>query len=227
MASHDPRIARILEDAALLQQKVPDTVLVGGTVAAYYANHRLSFDHDHVLADLELRFDTILQALEYDPEYIINQAIPGKIILGEHNRIEYGIRQMIRQRPLEVIEETLPSGMTLRVPTVEEALRIKAYLLIKRNTTRDFLDVAALAFHIGVEAAAEVLVHLDDYYSDPVQESDAVASQLVRVLLEPNPGDPDRAERLFEVQKLDPKWRDWKNVTEFLYLLANNMRGDS
>ncbi len=41
--------AEVLRSAAKLQEVVPDAVLVGDTVSAVYAGHRVSFDHDHVL----------------------------------------------------------------------------------------------------------------------------------------------------------------------------------
>src|SRR5579864_3605505 len=47
-----PELVRVLESAARLQEAVPDAVLVGGSAAALWANHRFSFDHDHVLEDL-------------------------------------------------------------------------------------------------------------------------------------------------------------------------------
>ena len=47
-----PELVRVLESAARLQEVVPDAVLVGGSAAALWANHRSSFDHDHVLQDL-------------------------------------------------------------------------------------------------------------------------------------------------------------------------------
>ncbi len=58
-----PDLVRVLESAASLQAVVPDAVLVGGSAAALWANHRTSFDHDHVLADLNARFDTVLEAI--------------------------------------------------------------------------------------------------------------------------------------------------------------------
>ena len=42
-----PELVRVLESAARLQEVVPDAVLVGGSAAALWANHRSSFDHDH------------------------------------------------------------------------------------------------------------------------------------------------------------------------------------
>ncbi len=59
-----PDLVRVLESAARLQVVVPDAVLVGGSAAALWASHRTSFDHDHVLADLNVRFDTVLDAIE-------------------------------------------------------------------------------------------------------------------------------------------------------------------
>src|ERR1039457_6108448 len=52
-----PELLRVLESAARLQEVVPDAVLVGGSAAALWASHRSSDDHDHVLADLDARFD--------------------------------------------------------------------------------------------------------------------------------------------------------------------------
>jgi hypothetical protein len=57
-------------------------------------------------------------------EWVTNRVRPGKIILGRLGDIEAGVRQMIRQRPLETIELTLDSGRNLRVPTAEETLRL-------------------------------------------------------------------------------------------------------
>ena len=59
-----PEWQAVLEAAARLQALVPHGVLVGGTAAAYHARHRVSYDDDHVLADLRDRFDEVLAALE-------------------------------------------------------------------------------------------------------------------------------------------------------------------
>jgi hypothetical protein len=39
-----------------------------------------------------------------------NRVLPGKLILGQLGDIEAGVRQMIRTRPLETTQVTLPSG---------------------------------------------------------------------------------------------------------------------
>src|SRR5689334_2468144 len=96
---------------------------------------------------------------------------------------------MIRTRPLETAEIGLPSGRTLHVPTAEEALRIKGFLIVRRNQTRDYLDVAALADRYGVAAAAAVLAAIDDYYADQHREGRGVAAQIARQLADPRPKD--------------------------------------
>src|ERR1700730_18281170 len=161
-----PDLVRVLESAARLQEVVPDAVLVGGSAAALWASHRTSFDHDHVLTDLGGRFDAVLDAIEATDGWVTNRVTPGKIILGELGDIESGVRQLIRNRPLEVAEVTLPSGHVLRVPTADETLRIKGYLVVRRNQVRDYLDVAALADKYGIAHAADVLRHIDAYYTD-------------------------------------------------------------
>lgn len=221
------KLQQLLEDAALLQAKIPDLVLVGGSVAAFYAEHRESYDHDHVVEELQVRFAAILEALEADPEYVVNRVTPGKIILGEHNGIEYGIRQLLRVRPLEVTEEYLPSGNKLVVPTIEEALRIKAYLLVKRNQTRDYLDVAALADRLGLVTAAKVLLEIDAYYQDPSQDLGAVASQLVTMLLEPSPIDSSVTKNLKGYKALTSKWHRWSDVSIVLAAVASEMTADA
>lgn len=96
-------LVRVLESAARLQEVLPDAVLVGGSAAALWANHRSSFDHDHVLEDLSTRFDAVLEAIEATDGWVTNRVTPGKIILGDLGDIESGVRQLIRNRPLEVV----------------------------------------------------------------------------------------------------------------------------
>jgi DNA-binding transcriptional regulator YiaG len=112
---------------------------------------------------------------------VTNRVTPGKVILGELGDIESGVRQLIRKRPLEVTEVGLPSGHVLRVPTPDETLRIKGYLIVRRNQVRDYLDVAALSDRYGLSHAADVLGHIDTYYSDQRDadsERDEVAAEI-------------------------------------------------
>lgn len=223
MGNRDPRFTALLESAAHLQRLVPGAVLVGGAAAILYADHRESSDHDHVVADLADRFEMVLEAIEGDEGWVTNRVTPGKVILGNLDGIEAGVRQMIRSRALEVAEVELPSGDALTVPTVEETLRIKAFLVVRRNQTRDYLDLAALADNLGVDRAAEVLTGIDDYYADQHEEGDGVASQLVRQLSDPRPADRSVIDQLSSYRRLRKRWIDWKAVREVLGAVGARM----
>jgi hypothetical protein len=212
----------VLEKAAQLQELVPGAVLVGGTAAALYAHHRESFDHDHVVADLAERFETILEHLEALGDWSMTRAQPGKIILGELGGIETGVRQLLRSRPLE-IAETEVRGKRLVVPTLPEILRIKAWLALSRNQTRDYLDIAALADRIGLDEAATVLAGIDDYYADINTRPEAVSTQLVKQLADPRPRDVEVTTQLASYKALDPRWHDWSTVQAVLADLAQGM----
>lgn len=219
-----PDLLLVLESAAKLQEIVPDAVLVGGSAAALWANHRSSYDHDHVLSDLAARFTAVLEAIEATAGWVTNRVTPGKIILGELGDIESGVRQLIRNVPLEVAEVVLPSGQSLRVPTPDETLRIKGYLIVRRNQVRDYLDVAALSERSGIPHAAQVLRRIDDYYSDQRgPESEGVATQLARQLANPRPVDSRTVKQLGRYKGLDARWANWKNVTDVCGSLAVEM----
>lgn len=214
----------MLESAARLQEVVPDAVLVGGSAAALWASHPASFDHDHVLQDLSDRFDAVLEAIEATDGWVTNRVTPGKIILGELGDIESGVRQLIRNRPLEVAEVSLPSGQILRVPTPDETLRIKGYLIVRRNQVRDYLDVAALSDKYGIAHAGGVLRHIDAYYTDQRGPGpEGVATQLARQLADPRPADVRTITQLGWYKGLDARWADWGNVTSVCRSLAVEM----
>jgi hypothetical protein len=208
-----PDLVRVLESAACLQTVVPDAVLVGG-----------SADHDHVLADLNARFDTVLDAIEATEGWVTNRVTPGKIILGELGDIESGVRQLIRSRPLEVTEVELPSGQQLHVPTPDETLRIKGYLIVRRNQVRDYLDVAALSDRYGIAHAGQVLARIDLHYTDQRgPEAAGVATQLARQLADPQPADQRTIRQLASYKGLDARWTTWETVVGVCRSLAVEM----
>lgn len=219
----DEQFVAVMESAAHLQRLVPGAVLVGGSAAILYANHRESHDHDHVLPDLADRFEMVLEAVEEDDGWATNRVTPGKVILGNLDGVEAGVRQMIRKAPLEVTKVELPSGAEVTVPTLEETLRIKAFLVVRRNQTRDYLDVAALAVALGVDRAAEVLDQINEYYADQANNGDGVASQLVRQLGDPRPADSQVITQLPSYRRLRQEWKDWDTVIETLGAVAARM----
>jgi hypothetical protein len=130
---------------------------------------------------------------------------------------------MIRKVPLEVATAAVPSGGEVTVPTIEETLRIKAFLVVRRNQTRDYLDLAALAERLGPDRAAEALARIDDYYADQHGAGDGVASQLVRQLSDPRPADHSVIGQLSSYRRLRRRWSDWSAVTEVLGDVAARM----
>ena len=142
-----------------LQALVPGTVLVGGTAAALHAHHRVSLDGDHVLADLRDRFDEVLAQLESAAGWQTARVQAPVLLLGRLDGVLTGIRQLRRTRPLET---ELIEG--LRVPTLAEMARIKAWLLATRVTTRDYLDTVVLFERLGEPGVRAALADLDAIY---------------------------------------------------------------
>jgi hypothetical protein len=185
----------------------------------YDAGHRLSFDHDHVVADLAARYETVLETLEALDDWSTARLAGGKLMLDERGGIETGVRQMTRQRPLEVEEVSLDDRV-LRVPTLEEILRIKAWLVVTRNRTRDHLDAAALADRIGIDRAGRVLARIDDFYAEMNRRPEAVATQVARQFADPAPRDRSVTKRLSSYKQLDARWHDWAAVVDTLRQVA-------
>lgn len=212
----------VLAAAARLQMLLPDAVLVGGSAAATHAGHRVSFDDDHVLADLRERFDDVLSHLEVQQGWLTARVNRPVLILGSLDGIETGVRQLLRRRPLEVEEITGPGG-PIRVPTLAEMLRIKAWLVLRRNATRDYLDVVALAGRLGDERAPQVLLELDEYYEDQLGAGGRrIATQVAKQLAEPAPYDLSDVD-LRSYRRLDARWRDWDAVAGACRALATGM----
>jgi hypothetical protein len=201
---------RVLAASVRLQELVPDAVLVGGSAAALHIGHRVSLDDDHVIRDLVERFDEVLEALEATDGWVTARVKRPVLILGSLAGVETGVRQLIRQRPLEVEEVSGPSG-TLRVPTLREIARVKAWLILQRNATRDYLDFAALADRLG-SAAVPAVIEMDEYYADQRGPGGLrVATQLAKQLSVPAPYDLSEID-LRHYRGLLPRWQDWAEV---------------
>ena len=203
-----PDWEELLSSAARLQSIIPGAVLVGGTASAIHAAHRLSMDHDHVVGDLKAHYEQVLADLESVAGWRTARIAHPVMILGSLDGIETGIRQLIREAPLET-ESVVVQGVRLRVPKVAEALRIKAILILKRNATRDYLDFAALSDHLGLEPATEALVPFDRLYPQPNGESPL--QQLLVQLAHPVPYDLDGIS-LSEYKALERRWHEWPEV---------------
>ena len=222
-----PTLQRVLESAALLQDLVPDAVLVGGAAAALHAGHPESLDHDHVLTDLAERYADVIDAVEASDGWAtsVRASKPPMTLLGPLGGVQAGLRQLRRRRPLETESIEVAPGRHVVVPTAPETLRVKAYLVVQRNQVRDYLDVVALADHLGPEAAVDVLRNIDSYYVDRSGEEGSVLTALVEALADPTPLDVDVTRELPRYRGLSERWHDWSTVTAACSELAARLVG--
>ena len=188
-----------------LQYLIPGAVLVGGTAAAIHDGHRVSMDADHVVDDLRERFDEVLATLEAVAGWQTERIQRPVLILGQLDGILTGIRQLRRTRPLGTEQV---GG--LRVPTLAEMARIKAWLLATRHTVRDYLDTVVLFERLGPDGTVAALRSFDEIYrqangASPLAEvSERLAAAQPRDL-----ADIDLA----GYRGLRPPWNDWDHVT--------------
>jgi hypothetical protein len=227
MPQLSPTLQRVLTSAARLQEVVPDAVLVGGSAAALHAGHRDSFDHDHVLADLVDRYEAVLEAVEATKGWAtsVRASKPPFTIMGSLWGVEAGLRQMRRTRPLETCEVDVGEDAKVVAPTAAEALRVKAYLVVQRNVVRDYLDVVALAEHLGVDAAVATLSEIDSYYMDRSEETGSVLTALVIALADPNPRDTEVIDELPRYKGLSERYHRWDDVVVICRKLALGLSG--
>jgi len=201
----------LLAHAARLQTKIPGAILVGGTAAALHVGHRYSVDHDHVIKNLEKNYDERLAALESIAGWKTARRIRGVMVLGEAAGIAAGLRNQKRAAPLETTDVKMARGRTLRVPTVAEMLRVKAFLVVERNTTRDYLDVAALSHHLGTGKSVSALERMNELYGEFVGEGGDMLMSLITKLAAPDPYDLTDVD-LGEYKGIIPPWHDWRAV---------------
>ena len=203
-----PEWEQVLSAAARLQRIFPDAVLVGGTAAGLHAGHRTSRDADHVLTDLRSRFDRVLGALEAAAGWKTARVRRPVLILGSLDGIETGVRQLVRAEPLETTAASV-GGRTITIPTEAELLRIKGFLLLRRNATRDYVDFAALADRLGDASTAAAFERFDLLY--PQDSGESPLQQLLAQLASPVPYDLEGTV-LSEYNHLRARWHDWNAV---------------
>jgi hypothetical protein len=220
-------LAAVLASAAELLRVVPDAVLVGGAAAALHAGHRESFGHDHVLPDLMERYTQVLETVEATDGWAtsVRASRPPMTIMGSLGGVEAGLRQLRRSRPLETCEVVLNAEHVVVAPTAAEALRVKAYLVVQRNAVRDYLDVVALADHLGGEQAVAILAAIDDYYDDRSGERGSVLTALILRLALPEPRDVEVTRELPRYKGLAEQWHTWTAVVAACEQLALRLAG--
>jgi RND superfamily putative drug exporter len=114
-----------------------------------------------------------------------------------------------RRSPVETTHVQLPTGDRLLVPTGAEALRLKGYLIMCRNSCRDYADFADMVDTLEPETAAVVLAGMDRYYCCQPPKGQWIATQLVRRLADPDPAD------LSDNEWSEPSVKaDWEEVKQ-------------
>lgn len=210
---------RVVRAAAKLQDLFPEAVLVGGTAASLYANHRFSRDDDHIIEKLAERYDQVLARLESLAGWKTKRRLRPLLILGSLDGVDTGLRNLRRALPLETIHHATPFGR-LRLPTLPEMLRIKAFLILDRNATRDYIDTVALADQLSVAEGSAAMLHvlarLDAYYP---QDEESASRQLAKQLAEPRPYDLDDADVL-QYRFLVERYKSWQHVAQRALELA-------
>lgn len=198
--------AEVLQAGVTAQRLVPGAVCVGGTAAAWYAGHRLSFDTDHLLAALRDHFEEVRAGLEARPEWKTARVQPPVLILGSLGGVEVGFRQS--RRPLPVETQTVQTGAgPLVIPTLDELLGMKAFLAYDRNATRDYLDFAALSGCATPEAVLGALLKTDARYG--TLQTASVGLEVAKALCAAAPFDLDESE-LPRYKGLGEAWHRWE-----------------
>ena len=157
---------RLLAHAAILQAKVPSAVLVGGTAAALHARSpRLLRSRScpegpgHTLRKSDCRPRSI-------PGWRTKRRIRGKLVLGEVEGIDAGLRNQRRSAPLETTSIKLPGGRIPRYPRSRKCFGSRPSWVVERNATRDYLDVAALSHHLGTGKSVRAIEGMRQLYAE-------------------------------------------------------------
>ena len=203
----------------MLQSKIRGPRLVGGPAAALHARHRISFDHDHVLQDLASHYDKASTELETIVGWRAKRRIKGKLVLGEIDHIDAGLRNQRRSAPLETTAIELKNGRKVEIPTIGEMLRIKAFLVAERNATRDYLDVAALSHHLGLTKSVQAMENMNELYRDFAGEGGDMLLTIIAKLANPDPYDLTEVD-LTEYKGIVAPWNNWRAVEKQCLTLA-------
>ncbi|BAI81697.1 hypothetical protein DEFDS_P073 (plasmid) [Deferribacter desulfuricans SSM1] len=222
----------LLNVACKFHKIFPDGILIGGSVASIYAMHRVSFDIDFVFNDLKEKFEKFIDILEKGEievdnvkeewEWELARMAKGKVILGNFDGVETGLRQLMRTKPLETTLYEVKPGKFIKIPTIEETLRTKAWMILSRNATRDYLDFCALAKQLYSEDPARLIKAMesfDDYYIDMYdklkkrkpENKKSPLLQLLKQLAEPKPFDLNKID-LKKYKGIVKPWTEWKNI---------------
>ena len=102
---------------------------------------------------------------------LAQRLVPGAICIG--------FRQLKRAQPVETQNVQTEAG-PLTIPTLDEMICMKAFLAYDRNTTRDYLDFAALSECAAEDVVLRSLLKLDTRYGG--LQTDSVGLEVAKAL---------------------------------------------
>jgi len=203
-----PELAEVVRVGVRASREVPGSVALGGSVCALFAHHPESIDIDFVLTDLNKRFQEVREHLFEVPGWKEARIRVPVLILGSLDGVEVGYRQLRRSAPLETQEVETPEG-TLIIPTLAEMLRVKAFLIYERDTTRDYVDFAELSCLLEPGEVVDALSVLDEKFG--WEKRPSIILEVTKALVQPEPH--DLGTNGFETLRfLDPKLKTWEEV---------------
>lgn len=199
---------RVLRSAARVQERVPGAVVCDHTATAMHARHHIPAEVIHCIDTREHHIDAIRTTLEIDREWTTALVQSSKILIGSQNGVQTSIHSFRHSAPMDT-EVRVGTFGSIRLSTAEDTLRMQTHMALKRNTMRDYLDVAAMWDHLGDERGAKAFRHYDGLYSTGTDES--TLKRVMTQLANPQPNDLDRVD-LTTYPNLDPKWQEWSTI---------------
>jgi hypothetical protein len=119
----------------------------------------------------------------------------------------------------ETVTLNTPDG-DLIVPTLEELLRVKAFLAYQRNAMRDFMDLAELSCLLPFAQVIEALSVLDEKVG--WQEQPSVILEVIKSLAACKPQDAKK--QAFSTFKfLRPRLKSWEEVQKICHEIAEQL----
>ncbi|OHB81764.1 MAG: hypothetical protein A2W31_07425 [Planctomycetes bacterium RBG_16_64_10] len=203
-----PALGKVIDVGARMNRIVPEGVAVGGAICAVYAQHRLSIDIDFVLRNLSGEFDAVRDRLLDEPGWQEARVRRPHLILGSLDKVEIGFRQLRRRAPIETRLVQTEQGC-LTIPTLEEMVRIKAFLAYERNYTRDLYDLAEMACCLARDSVVQALLSLDEKMGWERQPT--VLLEVIKALVHCEPRDWE-THGFQSFRFLEPRLKTWEEV---------------
>ena len=157
----------VLKAASRTQSAVDEAVLVGGTAVNILVPYRTSQDADHLVHNLASIWDRVLERLDEMAGWNFHSLREKHTIFGNVDGVHVSLMDddIIGQHgePLEWHNATV-MGLPMRLPTLDDLVRIKSYLLLFRNMARDYADLSVMTRGTPSKRLYTILTPLEHRY---------------------------------------------------------------